>query len=115
MEVVAVNGARDWRAERLRAARAWFSPIDPDNERGFDALWRDVLGGEGEAGVTLTVLGRTQHWPRAQGRLLRANFASLCGQALGPPDYLAIAERFGTVFLEACRVCRPTSARRHAG
>ncbi len=101
MEIVPVGGPRDHRLERLRSVGVWFSPIDPDNEAAFDALWRDMLGGEAETGVSLEVLGRKQYWPRAAGRLLRANFASLCGQALGPADYLAIAERFHTVFLEA--------------
>jgi cell division protein ZapE len=55
----------------------------------------------GETGVTLSVLGRTEHWPRAAGGLLRAHFASLCVQALGPADCIAIAERFHTVFIEA--------------
>ena len=60
-----------------------------------------MLGGAGEEGVTLEVLGRREHWPRAAGGLLRAHFASLCRQALGPSDYLAIAARFHTVFIEA--------------
>ncbi len=101
MEIVPVGGARDHRLERLRSAGTWFSPIDPDNQAAFDALWADMLGGEAEAGASLEVLGRRQFWPRAHGRFLRAHFASLCSQALGPADYLAIAERFGTVFLEA--------------
>ncbi len=100
MEIVAVAGGRDYRTERLRAAGTWFSPIDPDNERTFDALWGDLLGGESETGATLEVLGRHEHWPRAAGGLLRAEFASLCVHALGPEDYLAIARRFHTVFLE---------------
>ena len=33
--------------------------------------------------------------------MLRAHFASLCVQALGPADYIAIAGRFHTIFLEA--------------
>jgi len=101
MEIVEVAGAHDWRLDRLRAARTWFSPDDSDNEAQFDALWRDMLGAAEEVGVTLEVLGRTQHWPRAVGGLLRAHFASLCVHALGPSDYLAIAERFHTVFIEA--------------
>jgi len=100
MEVVSVAGMRDYRTERLRAAGTWFSPIDPDHERVFDQLWRDLLGGEPETGATLHVLGRHEHWPRAVGGLLRGHFASLCVHALGPADYLAIAERFHTVFLE---------------
>jgi len=101
MDVVPVMGDNDYRLDRLRAARTWLSPIDPDNERQFDALWRDILGGDEEVGVTLQVLGRTLHWPRAAGGRLRAHFASLCVQALGPADYIAIAESFHTVFIEA--------------
>jgi cell division protein ZapE len=100
MDVVAVAGERDYRVERSRAADRWLSPIDPDNVRAFDALWREALGGEAETGATLEVLGRQQHWPQAAGGRLRAHFASLCAQALGPEDYLAIAGRFHTVFLE---------------
>ena len=100
MQVVEVSGPHDYRLDRLRAAGTWFSPIDPDNEARFDELWRTMLGGGPEIGVTIEVLGRTQHWPRAAGGLLRAHFASLCVHALGPSDYLAIAGRFHTVFVE---------------
>jgi cell division protein ZapE len=101
MAIVPVTGGHDYRLDRLRAARTWLSPIDPDNEREFDRLWRDMLDGAAETGATLEVLGRREHWPRAAGGMLRAHFASLCGHALGPADYLAIAERFGTIFIEA--------------
>ena len=100
MEIVGVAGARDYRTERLQAAGTWFCPIDPDHQRVFDGLWKDLLGGEAETGATLLVLGRQEHWPRAAGGLLRAHFNSICVHALGPEDYLAIAARFHTVFLE---------------
>jgi len=100
VEVVSVAGPHDYRLDRLRAAGTWFSPSDPDNARSFMALWRDMLGGEDEVGETLEVLGRKIHLPHAQGGLVRASFASLCAVALGPNDYLAIAEQFHTVFLE---------------
>ena len=48
---------------------------------------------------TLDVLGRRLTLPHAAGGYLRASFASLCFQALGAQDYLAIAARFHTVFL----------------
>ncbi|HEY1447473.1 MAG TPA: AFG1/ZapE family ATPase, partial [Caulobacteraceae bacterium] len=70
-------------------------------EEQFDRLWREMVGRDGEVGVTLEVLGRTEHWPRATGGLLRAHFISLCVHALGPADYIAIAQRFHTVFIEA--------------
>ena len=100
LELVRIAGAHDYRLDRLRAAGPWFSPIDPDHERSFEALWRDMLGGEEEAGAELEVLGRRITLPHACGGLLRATFASLCAVALGPNDYLALAGAFHTVFLE---------------
>lgn len=100
VEVVEVDGPHDYRLDRLRAAGVWFSPNDPDNQRTFDALWRDMLGKEEESGATLEVLGRKIHLPHASGGLVRATFSSLCSVALGPNDYLAIAANFHTVFLE---------------
>jgi cell division protein ZapE len=99
LEVVSVAGGHDYRLDRLRAAGTWFSPDDPDHQRGFEALWRDMLGPEEETGATLEVLGRKITLPHASGGLVRASFASLCSVALGPNDYVALAEHFHTVFL----------------
>ncbi|MBS0359853.1 MAG: AFG1 family ATPase [Proteobacteria bacterium] len=109
-QVVTVAGGHDYRLDRLRAAGVWFSPIDPDNERSFEALWRDMLGGEDEAGATLEVLGRKITLPHALGGQVRATFASLCSVALGPNDYVALSEQFHTVFLQD--IPRLTPARR---
>jgi cell division protein ZapE len=100
VDVVEVAGAHDYRLDRLRAAGTWFSPNDPDNQRTFDKLWRELLAGEDESGATVEVLGRKITLPHASGGLVRASFASLCSVALGPNDYVALAERFHTVFLE---------------
>jgi cell division protein ZapE len=101
VEVVTIAGPHDYRLDRLRAAGTWFSPIDPDNARQAAALWRDMLGPEDEeVGETVEVLGRKIHFPHAVGGLLRASFASLCSVALGPNDYVAVAARFHTIFLE---------------
>ncbi|RYZ38988.1 MAG: cell division protein ZapE, partial [Myxococcaceae bacterium] len=74
--------------------------------------WRDMLGKEEETGAVLEVLGRKIAFPHAAGGLLRASFASLCEVALGPNDYVALAERFHTVFL--ADVPRLTPANREA-
>ncbi|WP_309090943.1 cell division protein ZapE [Phenylobacterium sp.] len=100
VDVVSVAGPHDYRLDRLRAAGTWFSPVDPDNERSFDRLWSEMLGPEEETGETLEVLGRRITFPHAAGGLLRASFASLCSVALGPNDYIAVADRFHTIFLE---------------
>ncbi len=111
LEVVSVAGGHDYRLDRLRAAGTWFSPDDPDNQRAFERLWRDMLGAEEETGATLEVLGRRITLPHASGGLVHATFASLCSVALGPNDYVALAERFHTVFLADVPKLTPSRSR----
>ncbi len=100
LEVMEIAGGRDHRLERLRGEQVYFSPITRDTEAAFEALWRGQLDGAAETGATLEVMGRKMRLPRAAGGLLRGSFASLCGQALGAQDYLAITGRFHTLFLD---------------
>ena len=105
--VVGVSGARDWRLDRLLGDRVWFAPADADARAAFEALWSDLKGEQEECPARLTVLGREVVIDRTDGGLARATFDQLCGAALGPQDYLAIAERFHTLFLEDVPVLGP--------
>jgi cell division protein ZapE len=100
LEVVRIAGERDHRLERLKGAQVYFAPVSAETEAAFEALWQGQLDGAPETGASIEVTGRKTHFPRAAGGLLRASFASLCGQALGAQDYLALAARFHTVFLQ---------------
>ena len=95
--VVELTGARDWRLERLRRAPAWFTP---DQDDAFEVLWADIRGEADESPAVLEVAGRRTVLERTAGGLARATFAELCDRPLGPSDYLALAERFHTLFLE---------------
>jgi len=100
LEVVRVAGPKDFRLDRLRGARVYFAPLNAANQARFDALWQVMLDGSEETGATLEVYGRKLRLPHAAGGHLRSTFIALCGQALGAQDFLAVAERFHTVFLE---------------
>ncbi len=99
-EVVAVAGERDWRRERLQGRRVWFSPDDADHRAAFESLWSELKGEETEEPAHLAVMGRDVVIARTVGGLARATFAELCARPLGPRDYLAIAARFHTLFLD---------------
>jgi cell division protein ZapE len=105
-EVVQTAGARDWRLDRLSSAQVWHTP---DDRAGFEALWRELKGGEPEEPAHLTVLGRDVLVERTVGAMARASFADLCGRPLGPQDYLTIAERFHTLFLEDVPILGPAN------
>jgi cell division protein ZapE len=100
MDVVRIAGPKDFRLDRLKGERTYFSPLEAQTEAAFDALWRTLLDGAEETGATVEVMGRKLRLPQVAGGRLRATFVSLCGAALGAGDYLAIAKRFHTVFLE---------------
>ena len=102
-EVLEVAGARDWRLDRMAAGRLWFATGDPE----FETLWADLLGDEPEEPAHLAVLGRDVVVDRTAGGMAWAGFDELCGRALGPQDYLAVAGRFHTLFLDAVPVLDP--------
>ena len=76
-------------------------------QAGVDARGARLLDGAEETGETLEVQGRKLRLPHTAGGHLRASFISLCGVALGAQDYLAIAGRFHTVFLEDVPKLKP--------
>lgn len=109
-EVVSVQGSRDWRLDRLMGDKVWFAPSDDADERAhFEALWEDLKGEQSECPAHLQVLGRDVVIARTDGGLARATFAELCAAALGPQDYLAIAERFHTLFIEDVPILGPAN------
>ena len=99
-DVVETAGAQDWRLNRLKVSRVWYSGDDDARRNGFELLWSQLKGDEPEEPAHLTVLGREVPIRRTVGAMARFTFAELCGRPLGPQDYLAIAERFHTVFIE---------------
>ena len=107
--VVSVSGSRDWRLDRLMGDRVWFTPADAANRAAFETLWSDLKGEQAECPAHLSVTGRDVVIERTDGGLARATFARLCATALGPQDYLAIAARFHTLFIEDVPVLGPAN------
>lgn len=95
--VVEVSGARDWRVDRLARARTWF---DPSRRGEFEALWTELRGEAEEAPCVFKVAGRDVRIARTVGGVARIEFLPMLSQPLGPQDWLALAERFHTVFVD---------------
>jgi cell division protein ZapE len=66
----------------------------------MDEAWAAATEGHREAPAELTLMGRKVKVPRASGGAARFSFADLCDEPLGARDYLAIADRYGTVFID---------------
>jgi cell division protein ZapE len=106
-QVVELKGARDWRLDRMRASRVWYNGDGEARRTGFEMLWTDLKGEMPECPATLHILGRDVVIARTAGGLARATFAELCDRPLGSRDYLAIAARFHTLFIEDIPLLTP--------
>ncbi len=95
-----LKGAIDYRLDRIAGERVYFSPLGPDADRAVQSLWQRLTDTEQGEPLTLVVKGRNLVIPQAAKQTARFSFDALCGQPLGPPDYLAIAAVFDTVVLE---------------
>lgn len=103
VDVVQLDAVADYRLNRLQDRKVWFSI----GENGFERLWRALLGGVSEKEIGVKVASRTITAPRAAGGLARYTFSQLCEAPYSANDYLAIAKRFHTVFLEGCPALTP--------
>ncbi|WKL58627.1 cell division protein ZapE [Asticcacaulis sp. ZE23SCel15] len=101
MKVLEVKGPKDFRLDRLKGSKVYFTPSESDAEvAAYNALWAKLTKNLTETGACLEVNERRLEFRRAAGPLLRASFAELCAANNGAQDYLAIAERFTTVFID---------------
>jgi len=100
VEVLHLDAARDYRRERIRGLPTWHSPLGARAEAALDAAFLELTGAERGAAMGLTVLGRHVEVPQAARGVARADFDALCGVALGPADYLALAQHFHTLVLD---------------
>jgi cell division protein ZapE len=100
LDVVVMDSGRDFRRAKMRGMRMWHVPADEFSRRALDEAFATLSGGVKPRAVTLTVMGRTLVVPEAAEGVARFDFDTLCGTALGPGDYLAIATNFHTLVLD---------------
>ena len=89
----------DYRQDKLAGATVYFSPADAAAHRAIERLWNELSGGAGEP-LILTVKGREVMLPTFRNGVARATFWDLCGNPLGPADYLALAEFIRVLIFE---------------
>ena len=99
MEVIELASPRDYRQDRLAGEQTYFWPVDHTAQASVDAIWSDLSGGSSET-LILKIKGRSVELPAFVNGVARAKFYDLCGQPLGPADYLALAEAVRVLILD---------------
>ncbi len=101
LDILIMEGGRDWRRRRLETMAAWLVPADRRAEAALDEIFATLAEGESPRPTRLNVMGRRLLVPLAARRVARFDFAALCATALGPGDYLALATHYEALILDA--------------
>jgi cell division protein ZapE len=113
LDIIALNGAVDYRRDRLGDAQVWLTPNGPAATAEISQSFFRLTDypPEDRAHVPRCDIdlggGRILQVPKALKGVAVFSFRRLCGEARGASDYLAIARRFHTVILVGIPVLGP--------
>ncbi|NJM29573.1 MAG: cell division protein ZapE [Rhizobiales bacterium] len=99
LDVIALDGMTDYRLGRIKAHETFLTPLTAANAARLQDLWERLTDGKKGEPAILDVLGRKLVVPEAAHGCARFSFAELIEAPLGPPDYLAIARNYSTLFV----------------
>jgi cell division protein ZapE len=109
LDVLVLEGERDYRRQRLSGVGTWYVPADRRAEAALNTAFLRLANGVPAAPRTLTVMGRKFFLPLAAGQVARCDFDALCGQPLGAGDYLALATHFEALVLDGVPKLSPAN------
>jgi len=101
VDVVRLEARTDFRLEKLGGAPTYHVPADERAMAALDKAFSQLTGLAKGPPLTVFVKGHALELPQAAGGVARASFADLCARPYGAVDYLALAQRFHTLILDA--------------
>jgi cell division protein ZapE len=107
VDVVTLDSPTDYRMEKLDSQPVYLTPLNRRIDMAMDAAWNRALHGRKAQPMDIAMKGRKIHVPLAVDRMARFSFADLCEAPLGAADFLAIAGRFDTIFLDRVPLLGP--------
>jgi cell division protein ZapE len=99
LDLLQLDAQYDYRLGRKRGMRVYHSPLDDAADAALDLAFASLTEGTPALPASFEVNGRVVRVPLAAAGVARFGFAQLCGSALGPSDYLALAARYHTLVL----------------
>ena len=107
LDVLVIDGGRDFRRRRLHRVPTWHTPAGPATDRALDSAFIQLTRGVPPRPASLRIMGHNLVIPRAAEGVARFSFPDLCGQPLGPGDYLALATHYPTLVLDRIPRLKP--------
>lgn len=98
-DVFEVSGVKDYRQTLIAGDKVYFSPLNLENRDSMDLIWSNLTGNSSHE-FTLTFKGREIRFPFYKDGVARFDFFEICGQMLGPGDYLAIIDAVRVLMID---------------
>ncbi len=100
VDVFELKSRTDFRLEKLNRSPVYLSPVTKSNLMLFEEGWQRMVGADEGKPVTLQLKGRQLHISQTGNRAARFTFKQLCEEPRSAEDYLAVARKFHTIFIE---------------
>lgn len=100
LQVEELESPLDYRKNRMRGEEVWFTPLGPAAARQMEAAWDGLTHCAVPEPVAIPVRGRAVELPAFCDKVGRIGFDALCGAALGPADYLAVADAVEVLMID---------------
>jgi cell division protein ZapE len=99
MEIVHLDSGTDYREQAIQDLETYLHPLNAETKAKAQRFFNAFSHGREAVKTTIHVKGRDIPVRAAEGAA-RFTFAELCEKPLGAEDYIRIAEKFHTVFIE---------------
>lgn len=100
IEVYELDAKTDYRLEKLSDAPVYIAPLGKKAKLVFENQWQGMTAGLDIKSGAIKRKGREIIVPICTEGVARFTFADLCDTPLGAADYLAIAEKYHTFFVQ---------------
>lgn len=103
LEVVNVDAGQDYRLRTLEKAGVYHICTEEDLEQKMAAAFSAIADSTREEDTSFEIEGRAINAKRVASGIVWFEFAEICEQPRGKPDYIELARRYHTVLLSGVR------------
>lgn len=99
-DIIQLTAKQDFRLSHFKSLKtAYYFPLDHGADEFIKQSYMELANHSAMTPAALPLLGRTLKLTAAHGDVALSSFHELCEQPLGSPDYLLLADEFGTLIL----------------
>lgn len=107
-EILSLDGETDYRLAKINRLPVYLAPLSTAVDGEMDKAWLVTTAGAVAQPEVIAVKGRKIDVPLAAGKAARFSFGDLCEKPLAAREYLAIADRYDTIFIDHVPELDPT-------